>query len=78
MGTASAIKAPTKPSPPPVDDTARTAVTGGEAWTAESDEELREGVSMGLSAEELADHLELSAESVLARCAQLGIRPAGE
>ncbi|WP_322612552.1 ATP-dependent DNA helicase [Dermacoccus abyssi] len=78
MGTASAIKAPTKSTPPPVDDTARTAVTGGEAWTAESDEELREGVSMGLSAEELADHLELSAESVLARCAQLGIRPAGE
>ena len=78
MGTASAIKAPTKPTPPPVDDTARTSVTGGEAWTAESDEELREGVSMGLSAEELADHLELSAESVLARCEQLRIRPAGE
>ena len=40
MGTASALQAP-PPKPAPVEESARTAVTDGHAWTAEADEELR-------------------------------------
>ncbi|HCQ19608.1 MAG TPA: ATP-dependent helicase, partial [Dermacoccus sp.] len=76
MGTASALQAP-PPKPAPVEESARTAVTDGHAWTAEADEELREGIGMGLTLDELADHLEMSEDAVVARCEQLGLRPQG-
>ena len=60
-----------------VEESARTAVTDGHAWTAEADEELREGIGMGLTLDELADHLEMSEDAVVARCEQLGLRPQG-
>ncbi|GAA1155648.1 ATP-dependent DNA helicase [Ornithinicoccus hortensis] len=53
--------------PPPVARSPRTAVTGGHAWTAEQDDELRDGVEAGLTLEELADHLELAPDVVTAR-----------
>ena len=46
---------------PPVARSARTAVTHGHAWTSEQDTELREGVDLGLTLEEVAEHLELEA-----------------
>lgn len=75
LGMASSLKKPVAPAPPRDEDVARTAVTHGQAWDAETDEELREGVGMGLSLEELADHLDLATEAVAARCEQLGLRP---
>ena len=44
---------------------------------ARTDEELREGIGMGLTLDELADHLEMSEDAVVARCEQLGLRPQG-
>jgi ATP-dependent DNA helicase DinG len=56
---------------PPVARSARTAVTQGRAWTSEEDEELRAGVELGLTLEELASHLDLLTEQVEARLALL-------
>jgi ATP-dependent DNA helicase DinG len=58
--------------PPPAEST-RTAVTGGHAWTAEADEELRDGVELGLTVAELSESLELPVELVAARLAGLGL-----
>jgi ATP-dependent DNA helicase DinG len=63
---------PVATDPPPA-ESARTAVTGGQAWTAEGDEELRDGVELGLSLEELAESLELPVEAVAARAKGLGL-----
>jgi ATP-dependent DNA helicase DinG len=52
---------------PPVAGSARTAVTQGHAWTYEQDSELREGVELGLTLHELADHLELDDDVIMAR-----------
>jgi ATP-dependent DNA helicase DinG len=52
-------------------------VTSGHAWTAESDEELRDGVELGLSLDELAESLELPADVVAARLAGLGLEADG-
>jgi ATP-dependent DNA helicase DinG len=62
---------------PPAADSSRTAVTGGHAWTADTDAELREGVGLGLSLDELADHLDAPAEAVAARLAGLGLEATG-
>ncbi|USQ75253.1 ATP-dependent DNA helicase [Ornithinimicrobium cryptoxanthini] len=59
--------------PPPVARSARTAVTGGHAWTDDQDEELREGVEAGVDLVELADHLQLPPDAVTARLNQLGL-----
>ncbi len=67
---------PVADAPPPAEST-RTAVTGGHAWTAESDEELRDGVELGLSIEELAESLELPADVVAARLVGLGLEADG-
>jgi ATP-dependent DNA helicase DinG len=59
--------------PAPVAEAARTAVTLGHAWTAQQDEELRDGVDLGCTVEELAEQLALDAELVAARLTGLGL-----
>jgi ATP-dependent DNA helicase DinG len=56
---------------PPSAASPRTAVTNGRAWTRDEDTELKEGVDLGLSLEELAAHLELPAELVQFRLSLL-------
>jgi ATP-dependent DNA helicase DinG len=58
---------------PPVAGSPRTAVTQGHAWTSEQDAELREGVELGLTLDELADHLELDEDVILARVNLFGL-----
>jgi ATP-dependent DNA helicase DinG len=67
---------PVAADPPPA-ESARTAVTAGHAWTAETDEELRDGVELGLSVDELAESLELPADVVTARLKGLGLEATG-
>jgi ATP-dependent DNA helicase DinG len=67
---------PIAADPPPA-GSARTAVTHGHAWTAEADEELRDGVELGLSLGELAESLELPADVVVARLRGLGLEASG-
>ena len=67
---------PVADDPPPV-ASSRTAVTAGHAWTSEADDELREGVELGLSLEELADHVDLPADVVAARLRGLGLEASG-
>jgi ATP-dependent DNA helicase DinG len=62
---------------PPQAASARTAVTAGHAWTAEADEELRDGLELGLSLDELAESLELPADVVAARLKGLGLEASG-
>jgi ATP-dependent DNA helicase DinG len=57
----------------PVAGSVRTAVTQGHAWTSEQDSELREGIELGLTVDELADHLELDGEVVVARANLFGL-----
>ncbi|WP_010146133.1 ATP-dependent DNA helicase [Serinicoccus profundi] len=57
----------------PVARSPRTAVTGGHAWTAEQDEELRDGVESSVGLTELAEHLGLAPDLVTARLSQLGL-----
>jgi ATP-dependent DNA helicase DinG len=67
----------TPPTPPaPVPEATRTAVVQGRAWTTEEDEELREGVELGCTLEELADHLECEPDVVLQRLTALDLSPA--
>jgi ATP-dependent DNA helicase DinG len=58
---------------PPVAGSVRTAVTQGHAWTSEQDDELREGVELGLTLDELADHLDLDEEVIGARLNLFGL-----
>jgi len=58
---------------PPVAGSPRTAVTQGHAWTSEQDTELREGVELGLTLEEMAEHLELADDVILARLSLFGL-----
>ncbi|MFW5471808.1 ATP-dependent DNA helicase [Knoellia sp. CPCC 206450] len=58
---------------PPAAPSARTAVTQGHAWTDEEDEELRDGVELGLSVEELGESLEMPSDVIAARLAGLGL-----
>jgi len=58
---------------PPAAPAARTAVTQGHAWTDEEDEELRDGVELGLSVDELSESLEMPADVIAARLAGLGL-----
>ena len=67
---------PRAAAPPPA-ESARTAVTQGHSWTAETDEELRDGVELGLSLEELAVSLELPEGVVAARLRGLGLEATG-
>jgi ATP-dependent DNA helicase DinG len=58
---------------PPVADSTRTAVTQGHAWSSEQDTELREGVDLGLTLDELAEHLELDGAVIAARLSLFGL-----
>ena len=58
---------------PPVAGSARTAITQGHSWSSEQDSELREGVELGLTLDELADHLELEDDVIIARLNLLGL-----
>ena len=75
MGGADAAAADGDPRPvasaPPTASSPRTAVTQGHAWTRDEDAELREGVDLGLSLEELAAHLEVPEDLVQARLTML-------
>jgi ATP-dependent DNA helicase DinG len=62
---------------PPVAGSTRTAVTQGHAWTSEQDTELREGVGLGLTLDELADHLELDDDVIIARLNLFGLELSG-
>ena len=59
---------------PPVARSVRTAVTEGHAWTSEQDTELREAVDLGLTLEELAEHLELEESVIAARLSLFGLK----
>ncbi len=59
--------------PAPTAEASRTAVTLGHAWTEQQDEELRDGVELGCTVEELSDQLELAPELVAARLSGLGL-----
>lgn len=59
--------------PPPVARSARTAVTGGHAWSEEQDQELRDAVEAGVDLTELAEHLQLPPDAITARLNQLGL-----
>ncbi|HMM93724.1 ATP-dependent DNA helicase [Phycicoccus sp.] len=65
---------PVADAPPPA-PSARTAVTQGHAWSAQEDEELRDGVELGLGLDELAESMELPREVVEARLSGLGLEP---
>ena len=65
---------PVATAPPPA-PAARTAVTQGHAWTQEEDEELRDGVELGLDLEELSESLELATEVIAARLERRGLEP---
>ena len=64
---------PVATAPPPA-PAARTAVTQGHAWTDQEDEELRDGVELGLDLEELSESLELPSEVIAARLKGLGLK----
>ena len=75
---AEAAPAPGEPPvahPPPPPESSRTAVTQGHAWSTQEDEELRDGVALGLSLDELAESMELTVEVVAARLDGLGLEP---
>ena len=59
--------------PPPAPAGARTAVTHGEGWSEQEDEELRDGLDLGLDAETIAEQLEKPVDAVEARIAALGL-----
>jgi ATP-dependent DNA helicase DinG len=67
---------PVAPAPPPA-ASSRTAVTQGHSWTADADEELRDGVDLGLTLEELSESLELPEDVVAARLRGLGLNASG-
>lgn len=69
-GTPSAL--PAAPDPPPPAGN-RTAVTLGEGWSEQEDEELTDGLDLGLDAATIAEQLEKPAEAVAARIAALGL-----
>ncbi len=66
------------PDPAPVPDASRTAVVQGRAWTAEQDQELREGVHFGCTLEELADQFDAEVAAVAMRLAMLGLAAPSE
>ncbi len=61
------------PPPPPPPDSPRTAVTQGHAWTAEQDEELRDGVEGEVDFDEIAAMMELPEAIVRQRARDLGL-----
>lgn len=54
-------------------DGARTAVVRGEGWSAQDDDELRDGVDLGRPLSELAESLDRDEDAVAARAETLGL-----
>jgi ATP-dependent DNA helicase DinG len=69
--TTPGAQAAAEPPPPPAGS--RTAVTLGEGWSEQEDEELTDGLDLGLDVQTIADQLEKSVEVVTARIAALGL-----
>jgi ATP-dependent DNA helicase DinG len=61
------------PAPVPVPEATRTAVVHGRPWTGEEDEQLREGVELGLTVEDLADHFDCEVPVVAERLSTMGL-----
>ncbi len=61
----------------PAPEAARTGVTAGHGWSREQDEELSDGLDLGLDVDELAEHLGVEAEAVRARISRLRLGSAG-
>ncbi len=57
----------------PVPASSRTAVTAGQSWTPELDRELAEAAELGLTLEEVADHLDLEVAAVAGRIRTIGL-----
>ena len=70
-GMSAAVAPAAEPPPPTVGS--RTAVTLGEGWSEQEDEELADGLDLGLDAATIAEQLEKSVEAVTARIAALGL-----
>ncbi len=73
--------APARPvatDPPPPAPATRTAVTLGHPWSDQEDEELRDGVEMGLTVEELAESMEVPEDVIRARLDGLGLTASTE
>ena len=66
------LSGPVAEAPPPP-ESSRTAVTHGHAWTEQEDEELRDGIELGLTLDELSESMELPTEVLAARLAGLGL-----
>ncbi len=58
----------------PVERPLRIVTDDGErVWSTQDDEELRDGVEMGLDTQELAEHLDIPLQDIKARATELGI-----
>lgn len=62
-----------KVADPGTADSVRTAVVKGEGWSAQDDDELRDGAELGLPLEELAASLHRVESAVVARAKTLGL-----
>jgi ATP-dependent DNA helicase DinG len=56
----------------------RTAVVAGRAWSAVEDEQLREGVQVGCTVEDLADQFDCAPATVAMRLAMLNLAAPSE
>ena len=63
----------TTPADPGPAGGVRTAVVQGDGWSTQDDDELRDGVDLGLPLEELAASLDREESAVTARAAALGL-----
>lgn len=72
-GTGAGGSDPPVASNPPTPASSRSAVTAGYGWTAEQDEELRDGLDLGVGLDEIADQVERPVDAVHARIAALGL-----
>ena len=63
---------PVAADPGPADGP-RTAVVQGEGWSAQDDDELRDGAELGLPLQELAASLDREESAVAARATALGV-----
>ena len=78
MSSAGAVPAPAPgpvAEPPPQPEGSRSAVTLGQPWNEQEDEELRDGVELGLTLAELAESLDRAEDVIAARLAGLGLEP---
>jgi ATP-dependent DNA helicase DinG len=62
----------------PTPTSTRTAVVAGRAWSAVEDEQLREGVQVGCTVEDLADQFECEPATVAMRLAMLNLAAPSE